>query len=73
MHPISKIFAISVVAANFTAIDKSSGEMLLYYPFDVQNGEIVKNEGSLEDGTAVGGGTYVDGKDATFGKAFQGN
>ncbi|MDF1714083.1 MAG: hypothetical protein P1U90_17735, partial [Akkermansiaceae bacterium] len=73
MHSLSKIITIAAVAVNTAAIQKSPGELLLYYPFDVQNGEVVKNEGSLEDGTAVGGVTYVDSKDAAFGKAFLGN
>lgn len=73
MHSISKIITIAAAVVNTAAVQQSSGELLLYYPFDVQNGEIVKNQGSLEDGTAVGGVTYVDSKDATFGKAFLGN
>ena len=73
MHSISKIIIILAAAVNTAVIQKSLGELLLYYPFDVQNGEVVKNDGSLEDGTNAGGVTYVESKDATFGKAFLGN
>jgi hypothetical protein len=56
-----------------TAVKRSFGELLLYYSFDTENGTVVQNDGSLENGTAVGGVTYVDSRDETFGRAFFGN
>lgn len=58
---------------NITSIQRSFGELLLYYSFDTENGTVVQNDGSLENGTAVGGMTYVDSRDETFGRAFVGN
>lgn len=49
-------------------------EPLLYYQFDVEDGTVVENLGSLETaGTLQGGATYGDGQDASFGTAFVGN
>lgn len=51
----------------------ASAELLVYYPFNTNNGTTADNEGTLSDGTIKGAGTYGPGKDATFGTAFQGN
>ncbi|MDB4401175.1 LamG domain-containing protein, partial [Akkermansiaceae bacterium] len=46
---------------------------MVYYPFDVESGTVVDNQGTQGSGVLVGGGRYGTGKDATFGKAFYGN
>ncbi len=48
--------------------------LVLYYPFDVQNGTVVENAGSGgTTGAILGGGTYTTGQSAAFGTAFLGN
>jgi len=47
---------------------------LMYYSFDIEEGTVVENLGSLEtEGNLVGGATYGDSLDPAYGTAFYGN
>jgi molybdenum-dependent DNA-binding transcriptional regulator ModE len=59
-------------ATDFPSVQ--TGEPILYYSFDDEGASEVENLGRLgTPGRVAGGVTYVDSKDATFGKAFLGN
>ncbi len=47
--------------------------LVLYYPFDVQNGTTVANGAGGIAGSIVGGGSYTAGQSAAFGTAFLAN
>ena len=63
----------SLVGVNFFLAGISSADLLIYYPFNSENGTTLANNGTQENGTLVGGATYGTSKDTTFGKAFYGN
>ena len=63
-------FSLGLLAA-LTLIARA--DLLVYYPFNSENGTVVENTGTLADGTLNGGATYGPGKDASFGTAFVGN
>ncbi len=60
-------------AANLLALGSSQAELLVYYPFDVESGTVVDNQGTQGNGVLVGGATYGASKDPTYGNAFYGN
>lgn len=69
MNPSSTIFPLFLSLLIFTV----RADLLVHYTFNDLDGSIVMNKGSRENGTKVGGATYGEGKDATFGQAFYGN
>ena len=69
MNPSSTIFPLFFFPLIFTV----RADLLVHYAFNDLDGSIVINQGSRENGTKVGGATYGEGKDATFGQAFYGN
>jgi hypothetical protein len=62
-----------LVGANLLLAGISSADLLVHYPFNGEDGSIVTNQGTQRNGTMVGGATYDESKDPTFGKAFYGN
>ena len=59
--------------ANLLALGSSQAELLVYYPFDVESGTVVDNQGTQGNGVLVGGATYGASKDPSYGNAFYGN
>lgn len=51
----------------------SRADLLVHYPFDVEDGTTVANLGSQADGTLSGGATYGPAQSPTYGTAFIGN
>ncbi|MBT4798336.1 MAG: hypothetical protein HON81_08475, partial [Verrucomicrobia bacterium] len=69
MNPSSTIFTLFLPFLIFTV----RADLLVHYAFNDLDGSIVFNQGSRGNGTKVGGATYGEGKDVTFGQAFYGN
>lgn len=69
MNPSSTIFTLFLPFLIFTV----RADLLVHYAFNDLDGSIVFNQGSGGNGTKVGGATYGEGKDVTFGQAFYGN
>ena len=58
------------VFTTFFTFGTSRADLLVYYPFDVESGTVVDNQGTQGSGVLVGGSTFVEG---IAGKAWQGN
>jgi hypothetical protein len=58
------------VFITFFTFGTSRADLLIYYPFDVESGTVVDNQGTQGSGVLVGGSTFVEG---VAGNAWQGN
>ena len=62
--------ALLFVFITFFTFGTSRADLLIYYPFDVESGTVVDNQGTQGSGVLVGGSTFVEG---VAGNAWQGN
>lgn len=70
----SPALIFTLLSTYATLIVTARAELLVYYPFNNQDGNTVENEGTLPgDGSIIGTGVYGASKDETFGTAFIGN